>query len=86
MADFRCNVIPEPAPGTRSILKQNGPTFAYFVGDGPDSYLCESCGFVLARNVTMEYIRRQIHTADELGIVLQCAGCKSFNEFGPDLG
>ena len=70
MPTKKAKVIPEPAPGTRSVLVITGQ-FAAIQGDGDQSYVCGSCGFVFVKDVN----RGQI-----INMVFKCPTCDSFNE------
>lgn len=65
-------VIPEPDPGTRSVIeKTSGDTVIFLGGSGGDSLDCGSCGAPLAVRVD----RGQF-----VSIVLRCNNCASFND------
>lgn len=65
-------VIPEPEPGTRTVMVQGTPDTLLFEGEYPNiSLLCGSCGNPLAVGVKTS----QLHN-----LVLQCAACSAFNE------
>jgi phage FluMu protein Com len=78
-------VIPEPASKSRVVLRKpnKGP---YFNSNQNDSYICGKCDFILARNVSKDYLQTLIHTEGGEGLVLQCPDCKSFNELGAIVG
>ena len=88
MAEITCRVIPEPNLNEgRVVLNQEPPKKSpYFDDNGPDSYHCGNCNFVLAKNVDKDWIQSKIHTAGGLGLVLVCPECYSHNEVGPDIG
>jgi phage FluMu protein Com len=66
----KMQVIPEPAPNTRSVL---APTFVGPVmsGAGANSYACGSCGTVLLDRVEYKQVQ---------DIVVKCGKCQAFNE------
>jgi phage FluMu protein Com len=83
MVDIKCRIIEKP---TRPVINQTTTKVAYFNGNGPDSYLCGNCNFILAKNVTLDQIQMKFRTPDGLGLVVTCPECKSYNELGPDFG
>jgi len=69
MPDIKLKVIPEPAKGTRAIIR--GDKAPLLRGEGQFNYLCGKCGTVLLKG---------IQEGQVTGIVLRCAGCGSFND------
>ena len=65
-------VIPEPEPGTRSIVKEgpelHGPIMR---GKGQTTFRCGRCKRVLLEDIGSEQIQ---------GLVFQCPECSSFLE------
>ena len=70
---IRMVVIPEPAPGTRSVINYQGEGTVIFRSTaGPTTELvCGKCGAPLVVGMTVDQIR---------GMVLRCKRCGSFNE------
>lgn len=71
MTNYQMDVIPEPKPGTASVLifAKTGK-FAIIRGTGSVNFLCGAC-----RNVICEGIERGQITA----IVFKCPNCESYN-------
>ena len=71
MTDFLMQVIPEPAPGTASVLifDKKGK-FAMIKGKGEDNYLCGVCRNVICENVTRGMI---------INVVFKCPNCDNYN-------
>lgn len=69
MDSRKMKLIPEPSPGTRTVLVKTtaGP---FMKGDGPRSYRCGTCNATLLRNVGHDQIQH---------IVFKCL-CGAFNE------
>ncbi|MDQ3872668.1 MAG: hypothetical protein M3258_03545 [Thermoproteota archaeon] len=59
MAEIKCKVIPEPAEGTRAVLKTNSKV-PHIRGEDGDSYHRGSCDFVLAENVFQGQLRELV--------------------------
>lgn len=69
---IRMVVIPEPEPGTRSVLLLEGAGTIVMSGEGPPTTLvCGNCMAPLARGIRVDQIRN---------VVLRCNRCKRFNE------
>ena len=71
MKNIQMDVIPEPAPGTASvlILTQQGP-HAIIEGAGSTNYLCGTCHNIICRSVEHGQI---------INLVFKCPNCGSFN-------
>jgi hypothetical protein len=67
----RLRVIPEPSPGTRSILRVGGKGTVLMKGGGDAILECGNCGVPLLVDVWVSHVR---------GIVAVCPSCESFNE------
>ena len=63
-------VIPEPAPGSRSVLIPRGRDLA-LRGGGALSYTCGNCGLVLMKDLMAEQAR---------SFVVRCGKCGAYNE------
>lgn len=65
-------IVPEPDPGTRTVLIKQGQDSLFFVGrDTPNSYDCGGCSAPLAVGMSATQIQ---------GIIFKCAKCGCFNE------
>ena len=75
MPNIRLQVVPEPARGTRTVLRGNGPDMKdspIMIGeDGDTNLLCGACGQVLAKN---------IDEGDLANVVLRCTHCEAHND------
>jgi hypothetical protein len=73
MPKRRLKVIPEPAPGTRSVFVQppEKAKFPFMRGQGAFDLLCGSCDSILAKNIVDGQVR---------GVVFKCPDCGSFND------
>lgn len=71
MKNYQLEVIPEPKPGTASVLitDKSGP-FVFIRGTGSSNFLCGACQSVLVERME----RGQI-----MEIVFKCSNCGSFN-------
>lgn len=71
MSNYLLEVIPEPKPGTATVLvhAKKGEN-SFIKGDGTDNYQCGVCKNILAEKVA----RGQI-----INIVFKCPNCDSFN-------
>lgn len=65
--DIKMQIIPEPAPGTASILQG---IQVIIKGNGTTNYICGCCGKTICEKVN----RGQI-----VNLVFKCANCNSFN-------
>ena len=76
LSKIQMEVIPEPEPGTASVLILNNPQYymkephAIMRGEGDTDYVCGSCRVTLASCVR----RGQL-----VNIVLRCVNCGSYN-------
>jgi phage FluMu protein Com len=92
MSDIRCKIISEPHDH-KAVFRQTSVKSPYFNGDDYEdlpsskfSYLCGSCGFILAKNIHSDQISQLLKTDQKgLSIVLQCPQCERFNELNIDL-
>ena len=71
MSNFIMQIIPEPKPGTASVLifDKKGK-YAFFKGQGNDNYLCGVCKNVICENMD----RGQI-----INLVFKCPNCDNYN-------
>ncbi|MCH9025498.1 MAG: hypothetical protein IIA05_00075 [Proteobacteria bacterium] len=67
---YRLKVIDEPEAGTRSIFICDAPV-ATFMGTGPRSYQCGTCGKTLIQGARIERFAN---------VVFKCGKCGGFNE------
>jgi hypothetical protein len=65
----KARIIPEPAPGTRTVLDQQALTVA--VSSGDVDYLCGSCGVLLLQGMVRDAA---------LNLVVKCPRCGAFND------
>ncbi len=66
------NTIPEPAPGTRSVLvPAEGLSGPLIKGSGPIDLVCGGCGKVLAAAVGEQELQN---------LVLKCPSCGAYDE------
>lgn len=70
---IRLIVIPEPEPGTRSVIEMQGKgTVIMNAGDAPGTTMvCGNCGAPLVKGIRINQLQQ---------IVLRCNGCGSYNE------
>lgn len=74
-----CEVIPEPAPGSRSVFEKMSAdkSTIFFVGDSPEAWFhCGKCDAPLATGMSRNNLSN---------LVLRCNACNSFNEV-PSIG
>jgi hypothetical protein len=57
---------------------QESPGRPVFRGNGPDDYVCASCGSVLAESMAPEYMNRKVR--------VRCATCRKVNGAGEVAG
>jgi DNA-directed RNA polymerase subunit RPC12/RpoP len=69
MPDIKLKVIPEPAKGTRAIIRRDKAPLMR--SEGPVNYVCGKCGTVLLESIQKGQVT---------GIVLRCPQCGSFND------
>jgi hypothetical protein len=71
MSNFIMQVIPEPKPGTASVLifAKKGK-FTFIKSQGSDNYLCGACENVICENVDRGNI---------INLVFRCPNCDSYN-------
>jgi phage FluMu protein Com len=67
MRNVEAGEVP-PDGGTAVQLEPDRPVFS---GNGPDDYVCVSCGNVLAVAMPPEYMNRKLR--------IRCARCKTVN-------
>jgi hypothetical protein len=70
---LRLVVIPEPAPGTRTVMNRTGEGTVVFAGQGgpPITMVCGNCGAPLIEGMAVKQIQ---------GFVLRCNRCGAYNE------
>ena len=93
MTDIKCKIIPEPHHDRKAVFRQSSLKTPYINGDDYEevestkmSYLCGNCDFILAKNIHSDQIAQLLSTNSKgLDIVLQCPGCKEFNELNSDI-
>ena len=69
---IRMVVIPEPAPGTRSVINYQGEGTLIFSGAGAGTtMICGKCGAPLVQGMRIDQLQ---------GLVLRCKACGSYNE------
>lgn len=68
---IRMVIIPEPPPGTRSVLKYTGAGTVVAQGPGNTTMACGKCGAPLIKGAAVQTLRN---------IVLICKNCGSYNE------
>lgn len=77
---FQLRVIPEPKPGTRSVIisASTDPDFVFMQGalEGIE-FGCGNCGRILMRGVAPGQV---------VNVVLKCPSCGHFNDTGPGTG
>ena len=69
----KLRVIPEPLPGTASVLSvlSDGPVVQ---SEGDTDFVCGSCGHLLLKAVASDQVRN---------LVVHCSRCKAFNAVMP---
>lgn len=71
MKNYQMQVIPEPKPGTASVLiTDKTGSFVFMRGSGSSNFVCGACQSVLVEGVE----RGQI-----IEIVFRCPNCGSYN-------
>ena len=65
------HVDPGEVPPGGGTAVQMDPDRPVFSGNGPDDYVCVSCGTVLAMSMPPEYMNRKLR--------IRCARCKTVN-------
>ena len=65
------HVQPGEVPPDGGTAVQQDPERPVFRGNGPDDYVCVSCGNVLATAMPPEYMNRKLH--------IRCARCRTVN-------
>jgi len=71
MANYQMEIIPEPKPGTASVLIRSGKgTLPIIKGQGDVNYVCGACHTVICEHVE----RGQI-----INIVFKCPQCQAYN-------
>jgi hypothetical protein len=72
MTDFLMKVIPEPSPGSASILVfEKRGRHSMMTGQGEDNYLCGLCKNVICETLLKGTVIQNI--------VFKCPNCDSFN-------
>ena len=73
MVNVALFVIPEPKPGTRTVLASNptAPPGPLIANGGDNTFICGECGFTLAEHVEGGQVQN---------VVLKCPRCDSYNE------
>jgi phage FluMu protein Com len=56
---------------------QEDPDRPAFTGNGPDDYVCVTCGYVLAKSMDAEYMTFKVR--------VKCAVCKTINVAAHDV-
>jgi predicted RNA-binding Zn-ribbon protein involved in translation (DUF1610 family) len=71
MKNYQMQVIPEPKPGTASVLVTDRPApFVFIRGPGSANFLCGACQSVLVEGMERGQITE---------VVFKCPKCGSFN-------
>ncbi len=65
--------LPEPGeiPPNGGTAIQENPDKPVFSGNGPDDYVCVTCGNLLARGMAPEYMNRKLR--------IRCGSCRTIN-------
>jgi phage FluMu protein Com len=62
---------PGEIPPNGGTALQENPAKPVFSGNGPDDYVCASCGNLLARAMPPEYMNRKLR--------IKCGRCRTIN-------
>lgn len=71
-------VRPGEVPRDGGTAIQDDPARPVFRGNGPDDYVCVTCGNVLAARMDGEYMTRRVR--------VRCAVCRTVNVSAEDRG
>ncbi len=81
--------LPEPGeiPPNGGTAVQENPNKPVFSGNGPDDYVCVSCGNLLARAMPPEYMNRKLRIrcgrCHKVNVAVEIEGIDYAKAFGP---